>query len=279
MNIYTLTDYRKIFSKVMDERKALNSSLTYESLAESIRIQKSYLSKVINGRASFNSDQLFMAARYLDFDKDETEYILLLLEQERSTYPERRELLGIEIEKIRESKRDVKAALGDKVKQMDAGEFDTSIFGEYYMDPNILLTHMFLTISSYREDLESIKYELRLNEDKFSEILKKLEKMGLISISQGKVKMLLPSLHLPRESKLIFAHQLLMRHRSLHHAQNLEVTNRKLFSATFSSNPKAKILIEERFSEFIKDVQKISSKGKPTDCYQLNFDLFPWTNS
>jgi len=275
MNVYSETDYRKIIATIVDERKKINSSLTYQSLADNIRIQKSYLSRVMNGGADFNSDQLYMACKSLDLSKEQTEYLSLLLEYERSIYPERRDELREEIEKIRDEKRDSKYGL-KKVEEMKAIEFDSSIFSDYYMDSNIVLTHMMLLVDRMRKDLDEIRTVLNINENQFSDVLTKLEKMGLIENRDGKIEVIKRRLHLPKGSKLEFPHLILMKQRSSQHLLNLEKSERTSFVATFTSNPKAFKKIQERFNDFLKDVQTLSSEGKATGCYQFNFDLFPW---
>ena len=59
-------------------------------MADHMRIQKPYISKVINNMADFSSDQLYMACDFLGFGEDEKNYMLLLLELERTTYTERK---------------------------------------------------------------------------------------------------------------------------------------------------------------------------------------------
>ena len=116
--------------------------------------------------------------------------------------------------------------------------------------------------------------------DELSEIILKLERMELISVYDGKIKVLKKNLHLPKGSKLEFPHQLIMRHRSIHHLTSIKKSKKTSFSATFSTNEKAFIKMQERFGIFLEEIQKISSsEGKSTGCYQFNFDLFPWTKN
>ncbi len=275
MNIYSETDYRVIISTIMDERKKINTSITYQSLADSIRIQKSYLSRVMNGRADFSTDQLFMVCKHLDLTKEDTDYILLLLEYERSLYPERREELLEEIEKIRDEKRDSKHGL-KRVEEMKALEFDSSIFSDYYTNSDYALVHMMLAVERMRTNLHEIREALNLTENRFSEILNKLEKMELIENQDGEIVVIKKRLHLPKGSKLEVPHMLLMKQKSSQHLLGLEKTERTSFIATFTSNRKSFKKIQDRFNEFLKDVQTLSSEGKATGCYQFNFDLFPW---
>lgn len=276
MNIYSSDDYRAILSKVVDERKKLRIPITYAAMAENIRVQKPYVSKVLSGLADFNNDQLYMACQYLDFRPEEIQYMLKLLDYEKCWYPERKELLEEEIEEIRRQKRDTGKVIEKSVKQMDALEFDRSEFADYYLNPDIQLIHIHLCIEKYRDDPESIKYVLDIPDVRFENALLKLEKMGLIEIKDDKIKILVNSLHLPKDSVLLAPHQVMMKQKSLSHLNNLSADEKKLFSVTFSSNEKARAKIEEAFNEFIGKVRTISMEGAPDECYQLNFELFPW---
>ncbi|TNE98781.1 MAG: DUF4423 domain-containing protein [Deltaproteobacteria bacterium] len=276
MNIYSSDDYRAILSQVVDERKKLGIPITYAAMADNIRVQKPYVSKVLSGLADFNNDQLYMACQYLDFKPDEIQYMLKLLDYEKCWYPERKKLLEEEISEIRRKKRDTGKVIEKSVKKMDGAEFDRSSFADYYLNPDIQLIHMYLCIEKYRKNPEVIKDILDISSSRFETAILKLEGMGLLEIVDNKIKILVNSLHLPKDSSLLTPHQVLMKQKSLTHINNLAPEEKKVFSVTFSSNEKAKAKIEEAFNEFIGKVRTISMEGAPEDCYQLNFELFPW---
>lgn len=246
-------------------------------MANFTRIQKPYLSKVMNGRADFNSDQLYMSCKYLEISDEEINYLLLLLEYERCTYPERREQLLAKIQKTQDSKRDSKNSLIKDIQAMDAKGFDESIHIEYYLDPIILIVHMFLTIPRFKENIELIATELFLSPEHLNEILKKLVAMSIIEINNGKVNVLIRNKHLPRESKIVSAHQQMMKQYALYRMNRIGVEYKKAFTATFTSNEAARKKIEIEFNNFLTKVQELSKIGDPKDCYQLSFDLFPWS--
>ncbi len=277
MNIYSSRDYRKIISALLSDKKVVDKSYTFQAMATYMRIQKPYLSKVINNRADFNSDQLYMCCKYLELDMESYDYLSLLLEYERSTYSERKEEIYKKILEIQDSKRDSKNIIKD-VNQMSAIEFDNSKLAEYYLEPTILLVHIFLTIKRFSKAPDAIKSELSLSDEQFSKILQKLVKMKLIHIEEGKIKVLHSSLHLPRESLLSAPHQQLLRQFGQYKMNKVDVKNKKHFSATFSSNESNRRKIELEFNKFLSKVKEISSQGNASDCYQLNFDLFPWSS-
>lgn len=277
MNLYSTDNYRKILSEIMDEKKFLDKSFSFQSMASYIRVQKPYLSKVMNSRADLSSDQLYMCCKYLGMIEEEINYMLLLLEHERCSYPERRKDLSAQIEKIQNAKRDSKNVLINKIKTRDALDFDESIHIEYYLDPTIQIVHMFLTIPRFRKNIDTIAEELFLSKEHLNDILKKLVGMNIIEINEGKIEVLIKSMHLPRESKVVSAHQQMMKQYALYRINRISVDHKKTFSVTFSSNETARKKIELEFNTFLGKVREISMEGDKQDCYQLNFDLFPWS--
>ena len=51
------------------------------------------------------------------------------------------------------------------------------------------------------------------------------------------------------------------------------------FSALFSANEKTRNDIQFSYMEFLKKVEKLVKNAKEEHCYQMNFDLFPWTRN
>lgn len=276
MDLYECEDYREALKGLVELQKSLGKSVTYSSLAMAMRVQKPYVSKVMSGMADFNSDQLFMACRYLGLGSEETDFLLLLLDFDRALYPERRELLEKRIEKIREEKRDTGKKL-DSVKKMDGDEFDISIYADYYLEPDILLTHMMLTVEKFRKNLDLLRECLQMREERLGDILVRLEKMKLIAVKNEKIEILVNSMHLPKDSRLVGAHQQLLRMHCQHRLAQLNRDQKKVFAVTFTSTKKNRGKIEEAFNRFIGEVRGIATKGKAEEVYQLNFDLFSWS--
>lgn len=278
MDLFQVTDYRKIISEVMQKRKYVDKSYTFQAMAAHMRIQKPYLSKVINGRGDFNSDQMFMACDYLGIEGEERDYLLLLLEYDRSAFPERREVLKKQIEEVQESKRDIKGTLKESLSNMSVDAFDASDYQEYYLNPIIQLTHIFLTIKRFRKNPELIQEALVINDEQYKDALKKLVSLKMIEVVNDEIKVLIRNLHLPRESRVVSAHHQMLRQLVNFRLTRIPVQKKKTFSATFSSSEKARKQIEIEFNNFFEKVREIIKTEKYTDCYQINFELFPWSN-
>jgi len=278
MNIYTSKDYRKILTITMEEKKFLDRSFTFQEMAKYIRVQKPYLSKVLNKRAHFNSDQLYMACEYLKFNEEEIKYMMLLLELDRTTYEGRKKKIHDEINKIQDSKRDSKNVIADQIQNMGALDFDNSSLSDYYLDPLNQIIHIFLLIPRFSKNPNLIAEELSISEENLNSILKKLVEMNVIQINGNKIEVLLQTMHLPRESKLVPVNHQLMKQYALYRMSRLPWSLKKSWMVTFNSNEESRKKMEIEFNHFLEKIRKISLEGPRTDCYQMSFDLFPWSS-
>lgn len=94
MRIYAYQSYRTFIRDAIEGAKRVNTGMNYSQLAKAVGVQKSYLSQVLAGKCHLNSDQLFKAAKCLGLDLEESEFLILLLEQEKTTIEERRLFLN-----------------------------------------------------------------------------------------------------------------------------------------------------------------------------------------
>jgi len=149
VNIYKSLDYRKSLELRLAEKRKWERGYTYSKMAEVIGVQQPYLSKVMDGHANFNSDQLFLACEFLQFNPSETEFLLLLLEHSKCIVKKRCKLLLEQIEAIRAKHLDTREFVqGSNIAVQAEG---ASI---YYLDPMIQIVHVALTIEEYRKNLK-----------------------------------------------------------------------------------------------------------------------------
>src|SRR4051794_8890731 len=111
MNIYSYKDYKLFLRDAADARKIGDATFSYARLAGQAKIQRSYLSHVLNGEAHLNADQLYEAGQFLRLATDELDYLLLLLDAERCQSPERKRRLVERRQRIQAAKLSSEAAL------------------------------------------------------------------------------------------------------------------------------------------------------------------------
>ena len=284
MNIFQEKSYRQAIEKIVSTRKHLDSRMRFSLLAEAMRIQKSYLSKVLKGEANLSSDQLHLGCQYLELNADESRFLQLLLEKERTGIPERKESLDAQVEKIRARNQETRKHLtAPEVRSAEqSGPLGA---GEYYIDPLNQLVHIALTIPRYLADPRKLAGVLGVSSLRIESALQTLARLGVISIrpeedsdnrSKGRLELLQRQVHLPRGSPFYRPWRAQLRLWALQRMQELGAKEAYTFSVVFSTDEATRKEIHEKFLEFLSWAEKRVETGKPERLYQMNFDLFPW---
>jgi transcriptional regulator with XRE-family HTH domain len=93
MSIYQFNSYTDALLEAVSLKKQVDPKWTMAQLAEASGMQPSYVTNVLKGRGDFNSEQLFRVCERLDLDLEMTDFLTLLLELKKTTYPKRKTLL------------------------------------------------------------------------------------------------------------------------------------------------------------------------------------------
>ena len=275
MSIYKHLSYRDAIKERVEDIKKSGNNYNFAALAADIRVQAPYISKVMNGYADFNNDQIFLLTKALKFTEDESRYLRLLVEYERSALKERRDELFENIKLIQNEKLDTTALIETK-----GFDIQTSNAADYYLDPLHLIVHLHIYIDEYRKDINAIAENLALPIKRVESVINSLLEMGVIGIEKGKYVNLVNNLHLPKSSKLCAPHQLLMRQHTMNHFTNhVENDDDYTLAITFSADKKAVKKIKTKFFEFLKEFDNTLEGAPDRDVFQLNFDLFNWNNN
>lgn len=272
MSIYSHLDYRSLLSERISQAKSRTTSLTMSRLAERTGIQPSYLTHVLKGRADFSPDQLYAISEHLHFSREEREYVLLLLEYERSSHVARKAELKAQIDLTRERS----LATEEHIKAKKVNELGPEEV-EYYLDPLCQLVHVHLNFEEFAREPLRLAKRLAISESHLEEILGRLQSAGYIEPEGRGYRVVRRNRHLPKTSPLCQPHQVLMRYKSIDQIQRIPEKERVAFSVTFSSTQEDKQAIHHAFLEFVKKAESIVQSSRREHVYQINFDLFPWS--
>lgn len=139
MTTYDYIDYRKYLKAAVLAKKASSPSINFSRIAEEVGVQRSYLSQVFGFKCHLNSDQLYVIAKKLGLGEKEIEYLLILLDVEKSQVSARREKLIHLRDSLRNAHFKSENYLDRKTLKIDNG-----IYSQYYTDPYCSLVHMYL---------------------------------------------------------------------------------------------------------------------------------------
>ena len=272
MSIYNDIDYRKILRNIVDERKKLDRSSNFQNLAKAIRVQKAYLSNCLKGKADLSFDQLYLVCEYLNLDSEQSEYLSLLLDFERSSLKSRKEKILKEIHEIQN--KHIQTDKHITAKTLSPGIEGLS---EYYLDPLNQIVHVCLAIPHFQENLKLLAHTIAVPMSRITNSISILEKLGIIAKQEGKFKVLAESVHLPADSPVYASWRNELKIMAIHRLRNLNRDNSYSFSVIFAADEKTRKQIQDRFLKFLKDIEPVAKKAPSEKAYQMSFDFFPWT--
>ena len=276
MSLYALTSYKDAIKDTVGMKRS--AGLSFQALAEHCRVQKTYLSKVLNREGHLSEDQLYLALAFLGFNAEEQEFILLLHSLERSQLPVRRRELESKVDAIRVIKLKTESNL-----KLESTKTQSHDLTEYYLDPVFQVVHMCLTLKRFQSEPLTIAPVIGLKAKLLIKYLRGLEKMNLVKLTEAgggtiaRAQILQDNLHLPEDSVLHPAYAARMRLKGMEKMDQLTNDEAYRFSVIFSTNPRVRQKIHASFLEWLKSVQKSVQGSREEDVYQINFDLFNWT--
>ena len=269
-------DYRAELKSIFAQRKLeFGRSFSMSKVAMACRVQKTYLSRVLNGGAHLTADQLYLVSRQLMLDANEENRIALLGEFGRCSLAERRRQLFQSIKEIEQMRKRTESHVTCSTIQSDNQNFTS----EYYLTPEAQIVHIFLTVERYAKNTKLISKDLDMDEEQLAKLIRLLEKLGIIEFRGGMYHAVQHNLHLSKDSAVFLSHRVLVRLLAIEKLRKSKFSSTYTFSATLSANEKARSAIQEHFFNFLKEVEQIVKLAPSEEVYQLNFDLFPWSGS
>ena len=289
INVFNYLEYKTFISDFVKKQKeshfVKSQIVSYASLAKDLGVKKSFMSQVISGELHLSSDQAYLLTGPLELKGKQSEYFLLMVEFARTKLENRKRHLKIELENLRKK-------FGKSRAQIDSEFLDSEssdrLMTTYLSDPFHSIVHVFLTVEKYRKSVVEITSTLKISSQRLANILNTLSKLKLIkiegspsavSIKKNMVRItdVKSRIHTPDMTDLNSAHQMLMRSVSLERLQSLEPDEKEGFHVVFSCDPQSFEKIKSLWQAYTKSVSDIVKDAGSERIYQLNFDLFSWT--
>lgn len=275
MNIFELNDYRQILRDTLLLKKEQHGRThSFQTMATACRVQKAYLSKVLKGHGHLSDDQLYLATEFLKLSRDEREYVTLLHAIERCSVQTRKRELTQKLESLQRKNLQTDTHLTATPIPTQASEIV-----EYYLDPNMQLVHMFLSIESYAREPDKIIRDLRLDRRQLADVLDRLLRLGIIAYESGEYKVKRDNMHLPPGSRVYETYRTLMRMKTLEHVPRLPPEDTYNFSVVFSADDATRAAIQARVLELIRATEGLVRKAPQQQVFQMTLDLFKWSTS
>ncbi len=267
--IYEYEDYRKFLRDLIELKKLTNGSITYSSLADAIKVQRSYLSNVLSGRGNLSEDQLYLLMMELNLNAVEQAYIEQLAAVDRCQVQIRKKELEAELDIRRQALQSSGEVIRSKPVTQDIGSR-----AEYYADPIYPLVHMGFCIDQFLKKPQLLRERLKLTPEAFGKAMDVLEKCGAIRLGEAGYELLEENIHLGPQSGLAKMHALSFRLKAIEHYKGDSDKNDYFFTASFTGNSRLRSKLRDRFLKIIDELSTEIDSTKCDDIYHLNIDLF-----
>lgn len=271
MAVFNHLLYRPAVEEAIEAHRALTGRYTLRQLAEEVGVQASFLTNVLKGRFDFSADQLFAVAGVLGLPEAERDYLLLLLEHERSAHAPRRQALKARIEHIRRETQKTEKQLAIKVMELTPDEQ-----AQYYLDPFAQVALVHLNLAPYNRQPEKLAGALGISRAHLAQILEILTRIGYVKKEGAAYRVVARDKHLPARNPLSGPALTLLRFKSLDHLQRLTTGEAFSHTVTLTGTAETKERLSDAYLAFLKKAEAIVKPARSEKAFQMNFDLFPW---
>lgn len=271
MKIFEFETYQEVIQSFLKEQKTLGNPFTYQKIAEFLRVQKSYLSKVMAKNASLNKDQGYLLSKLMKLKEDEREYLFLLIDFERAAVDEFKKELKEKIKEIQLKNTQSSSYLNKKRRNINSPAEQV-----YYLYPEFQLLHLGFSIARFQNSPELLQKELNMSDGLFQQGVRVLQDLNLIKVEETRIELLDSNLHLPNDSEMFHQWQTQFKLKSIEWAKKIEFNDKYNFVASFTASEEDKEKIRLEFMSFLKKTEAIVKDSPSKNLYQINFDLFKW---
>jgi uncharacterized protein (TIGR02147 family) len=269
ISVFDYDDYQTYLRDYIAWRRGLDARVTYAGLAEQARIQRSYLSHVLNGRGNLNEDQLYLLATALRLPKATRNYLQVLLTLQKCEVNDRRNELLAQKARLRSQHNRSAEAI-----KREAATLDDAHLAQYYAEPLAPLVHMHLCIDRYRRSPGALSEVLSIPDATLQEVLGTLERCGLIAPSKDGYTLVKANIHMPAGSPLAAVHALQFRLKAVERLRRRPIDDNVHFTATFAANEAVRKKWAVRWHGLLEEMAAEVTACTAQDVYHVNFDLF-----
>lgn len=262
-----IQEFREVIRGILERRQAVDPTLTYTKIAQKMRVQRSYLSNVLQGRGSLTQDQIYLFCRTVGLSATEERYLGLLLELDRSVVEERKREIQEQLKALRQS------SSGSHMNSMDVKITDDAI-AKYYNDPNCPLCHMYLCIPVYARNPRSLAEKIGVTRNQLSEIFQVLENCQLIELKPEGVTVRESNMFLGREKPFAKTHALLFRLKAVEAFTKDRDKEGYYFTASFAATETIRNKLRSAWLRILEEASAEIVECEATDVYHLNMDFF-----
>lgn len=263
---YDFNDYKIYLLATLKERIGKGRGLRI-ALADAIRCQPGYLSRVFNSGAHLSLEQAHLASQFLGLDPDEARYFILLVEHARAGSPGLRAhfsmQIRVELDRHISSKRlpEGKSAISEKDQ--------ATYYGSWHYAAIEVATGL-----RGCETKAGIARRLRIPIKRVGEVVDFLEAIGLIRQERGGYRRTNAHMHLGVDSPMINKHHINWRVQAIQSLDN-RTEDDFHYATVFTISGSGLLRIKALLAEAVESTHSVIAEDREDEAIgALVFDLF-----
>lgn len=265
MSIFNFVSYKKYMKELLDTTGEKRGART--RLAKFLNCQTGYISQVISGATHFSLEHSVKINDFLEHDRDESHFFMLLVHYERAGSSELQKYYKHQIKEIIESRSQVKSRINED------GVLSEEDHMEYYSQWYYSAIHVLVSIKDFQTK-DKIKERLKIDGQSLNRVLMFLENKGLIK-SKGGIYNIGPSrIHLSKNSPIISKHHGNWRVEALKSLEKDTVESNLHYSSVMTLSQEDALKIKNILLSTIENVEPILMASAEKEIYSMCLDFF-----
>lgn len=266
LKIFDFTDYRSFLRQLLQSYPKKGHGVR-GAWAKAIHCQSAFVSHVLNGLYDFSLEQAEALAHYLQLNKEETEYFLLLVQKERAGTVSLKKFYT----QLLKEKIDQREHVRERMKIKNTLKLEDQAI--YYSKWLYAAVHILLTIPEYQTAPEKIAIYFHVPLFTIREILEFLETREIIILKNGRYVVQNHFLFISKESPLFSNQQSFWRQKaieSIYQNDPEEIHFSSIFTISETDIKKIKKILLTS----IEDSTQIIKPSKEEKLYSICMDFF-----
>jgi uncharacterized protein (TIGR02147 family) len=235
-------------------------------LAETLRCQSAYISRVLAGESHFSLEHAALISRFLNHSDQEREYFLLLVHEARAGNKELTDFYHEKRQEILERRKTISERI--QVKKGLNHEDQMTYYSAWYY----AAIHVMLTVARWQAAPEIAKY-LQIPLSQVQRVLDFLESTGLAIREGDHYKNGEARIHLGKDSPMIARHHGNWRMRAMQAADRFSRED-LFFSGPVSISEADAEKIRGKILKLLEEVEPLFQQSKEEAVFCLDFDFF-----
>lgn len=264
LTVFDFADYHSFLRTILPTRGPGRGRRV--QLAAALRVQKGYVSEVLNGKADFCLEQAYEVSDFLSLADAEREFFLLLVQISRSGSKKLEAYFRRKIQATLANRREISERVLAKTRMSDRDQLT------YYSAWHFTAVHMCLMVQATRT-IQSISDYLNVPKERVTQALDFLIGAGLAVRRGNQFEVGATRIHLPSHSPYVARHHANWRIQALQSAE-WNKQEHLHYTSIMSISSEAAQTVRDMLLKTIESTEPVIKKSGEHGVYAFMMDLF-----